>query len=216
MILSKASAFQETTFAKRSEYWEKISLILKQQGKSKAWLANKIGISKQAINYLINHSSTPKYMNEIASVLEINPEWLLLNKGPQQLNLEKNTGIIDIPILAWNDIGNFIKQKATLLAKEFTHLSVTAGSSQCFATVLENSSMEPLFSHGSLLIFNPDIIPQNSDYIIFSDKQNIFFRQYFIEGKEIYLKTFDVLYKAFTINEIMIFGVLIESRKHFK
>lgn len=194
----------------------RVLLTLNQQGRSKAWLAEKIGISKQAINYLLNHASSPKYVNEIAAILEVSPEWLLLGKGSRLVYSKKDAGIISIPILSLRDIPQFIRHNDVNLSDQFTHISQNSTSNSCFAAILDNSCMEPLFNQGTLLIFNPDIAPKNGDYVIFSCDNEILFRQYFIDGKEIYLKSIDTMFKSFKQNDIEIFGVLIESRNHFK
>lgn len=205
---------QLSTADKDIGFGGRILLVLEQQRRSKLWLAEQIGISKQAINYLLKRSSTPKYVNEIAAALEISPEWLMFGKGSQQVISEKNSGIIQIPILSSQDLPSFIKNKN--ISTEYTHISQSAASPACYATMLEDSSMEPIFSQGTLLIFNPDLTPKNGDYVIFSHDDGIFFRQYFVDGKVIFLKAVDTMYQTFKNDGVVILGVLIESRKHFK
>lgn len=208
---------EEATSNEDIDFGGRILLTLEHQRRSKTWLAEQLGVSKQAINYLLKHSSNPKYVNEIAAVLEVSPEWLLTGKKSRQI-LEEQTGIVRIPIIPTKDIPTFLKKGNNHLTNDFTHVTQNLTASSCFATKLENSSMEPLFNQGTLLIFNSEIKPKNSDYIIFytnRDKE-IFFRQYFLDGKEIYLKAIDTMYKTFNNTEITILGVLIESRNIFK
>lgn len=217
MIISKTIELDETLAKKKDTFGDRVLLILEQQRRTKAWLASEIGISKQAINYLLNHSTTPKYVNEIATALEISPEWLLLGKGSRQILSESTAGITRIPIISMQNIPLFLQSKNTDLAKEYTHITAHSCLYSCFATILENSSMEPLFNQGTLLIFNSENKPKNGDYIIFlNDDNDILFRQYFIEGKEVYLKAIDAMFKAYEATNITILGVLIESRNIFK
>jgi len=198
-------------------FGERILLMLEYQKKSKTWLADQIGLSKQAVNYLLKHSSTPRYVNEIAAALEISPEWLLTGKKSFQI-LEEQAGICRIPILATEDIPVFLKNRSSDLTNDFTHVTQRADSASCFATKLENSSMEPLFHQGTLLIFNSELKPKNGDFIIYNNKKDkeVFFRQYFIDGKDIYLKAIDTMFNNFKSTEIVTLGVLIESRNIFK
>ena len=208
---------QEETKYKEIGFGERVLFSLEQQKRSKSWLAEQIGISKQAINYLLKYSLNPKYVTEIATALEIRPEWLLFGKGSRQSLSEESTDIARIPILHLINIPLFTQKNSLNLTDEFTH--ITSGSaSSCFATILENSCMEPLFNRGTLLIFNSLAKPKNGDYVIFSLPQNkeLLFRQYFIDGEEIYFKAFNSFYKNYTCNQPTIFGILIESRNHFK
>lgn len=208
---------KETAISKEDiGFGSRVLLALEQQRRSKAWLGEQIGISKQAVNYLLNHSSNPKYVNEIAVALGVSPEWLLFGKGSQQVTLGQNAGIERIPILPLNNISHFIRTGDKTLSEIFTHITFSSAPTMRFATILENTSMEPLFTQGTLLIFDPEISPKNGDYVIFSSDNNILFRQYLIDGKKVYLKAVDTMYKTFEDNDITVLGVLVESRHHFK
>lgn len=199
----------------REEFGERVLMLLQQQKRSKAWLAEQIGISKQAMNYLLNCSAKPKYVNEIASALEANPEWLRTGKGTFLILSNDDTGIRQIPLLNMESIGKAdqenIKPLSTITADQ-------AYPRSCFAVTLENTSMEPTFNQGSILIFDPSKKPRGGDYIIFSVEttKQVFFRQYYSDGDDIYLKSVDTMYKNFKNEKITIHGVLIESRNQFK
>ena len=207
--------FEENTTHGTRKFGARILFCLEQQGKPKSWLAEQIGISKQALNYLLNHSTNPKYVNEIANILEVSPEWLLFERGPRQYISDDTMHVTNIPIYPFNEVASYIKNNKKY-AKDFTHF-VSDITQSCFATRLENSSMEPLFLQGTLLIFNSQLKPKNRDYVIFriNSGSDVFFRQYFVDGTYIHLKSADNLYKSFNGLEISIFGVLVESRNHF-
>ena len=211
--INELIADKEITFGNR------VLLILEQQKRSKSWLANEIGLSKQAINYLLYHSSSCKHVNEIATALEVRPEWLLSGEGSIQNYSGIDNSILQIPIIPFNDIHLINKTNPVVLTNSFTHL-LSSTSTNCFATTLENPSMEPLFNRGTLLIFDSLLKPKNADYVIFSinkDKDiEINFRQYFIDGKDIYLKAIDTMYKSYKNDNLVVHGTLIESRNHFK
>lgn len=47
-----------------------IEAILIDRGISKVWLASKLGISKQSLNYAIKHSNSSKHLEAIYKILE--------------------------------------------------------------------------------------------------------------------------------------------------
>lgn len=201
------------------DFCDRVLLVLQQQRRSKSWLAEQIGVSKQAINYLLYHSSSPRYVNEIASVLEVTPEWLLFAKGSPQIAFEDNAAVLRVPILAFDSLIPYFSNKDKNLISGYTHASpVHAVSSSCFAVMLESASMEPLFNQGSLLIFNAGLFAKSKDFVIFHHKKDnqIYFRQYLSEGSNIYFKTFDIIFTEFKSGDITMLGVLVESRNIFK
>jgi SOS-response transcriptional repressor LexA len=195
-------------------FGDRILLILENQQRTKAWLAEQIGISKQAFNYLLNHTSTPKYINEIAAILEVNPEWLKTGNGSITIDIANRTDIIWLSLIKLRDVKQFIAD-AQKVNKDTIAVESTL-SSHCYAVLLENKSMEPLFLQGSHLIIDPTKTPKCGDYIIFALNDEVYFRQYFIDGNDIYLKTIDTMYKTFSNQKIKIYGVLVESRNSFK
>ncbi|MCE3237371.1 MAG: SOS-response transcriptional repressors (RecA-mediated autopeptidase) [Gammaproteobacteria bacterium] len=220
MHLVDIATIQERAKNEEIGFSERVLLILKQQNKSKAWLAQQIGISNQALQYVLKCSSNPrtKYVIEIATALEVSPEWLLFGKGNRQSLSEESTEIARIPILPLNHVPLFTQKDSGLLTDEFTHITLSSPCS-CFATLLENSCMEPFFQRGTLLLFNSLGNPRNGDYVIFSLAKNndVLFREYFREGKTTYFKAMNPLYESYKCNNpATIFGVLIESRNHFK
>lgn len=210
----------KTNLKREVGFGERVLYTLEQQRRTKTWLADQIGISKQAINYLLHHSTIPKYVNEIAELLEVSSDWLLFAKGSQQALAEEDTKMICVPVLAPDQIMDYLEMKnSTAKYNSYVHLSNSSlASPSCFATQLENVSMEPLFNQGSLLVFNSEISPKSKDFVIFfnvNDKE-IYFRQYHIDGKNIYMKAFDSMFGVFQNADIKILGVLIESRNTFK
>jgi transcriptional regulator with XRE-family HTH domain len=144
MNLSKTIKVNEATNEEtRQEFGERIAMLLQQQKRSKAWLANKIGLSKQALNYLLNSSAKPKYVNEISAALEANPEWLRTGKGTFLILSNDDQGIRQIPLLNIEAIGKADQEKIKSLG---TVTADQAYPSSCFAVKLENTSMEPTFN----------------------------------------------------------------------
>lgn len=193
----------------------RVLATLKAQRKTKTWLAKEIGVSKQAMNYLLHHSSVPKYINEIAKALAVTPEWLLFGRGARFSRTSDVNKIMEVPIFDMQNICTFIKDRDINIARSFTPMLLPPFG-DVFAVILDSTSMEPLFTHGTVLFFNASYTAHNADYVLFSKDNTAFFRQFFIDGKDVYLKAADPMFQPFTGNDITIYGVLIESRLLFK
>lgn len=187
---------------------DRVLMVLHQQKRSKAWLAEQIGISKQALNYILMRSSKKKCMNEIAVALEVNPEWLKTGKGAMVIHLHTRSDIKFIPVLSIESLASYAANTIAVSADY---------ASDCFAVVLNNHSMEPLFTSGSLLIFDPSKKAKNGDFVLFSLAQDktIYFRQFFKEGQDYYFKAVATMYETMKHSDMTLHGVLIESRHHF-
>lgn len=209
MMLTEFITTEIVSKENEETFSDRVLMVLHQQKRSKAWLAEQIGISKQALNYILMRSSKKKCINEIAVALEINPEWLKTGKGPMIINLQARGDIKFIPVLS---IENLMVSHTT------NTLAVSASyASECFAVVLNNHSMEPLFTEGSLLIFDPLRKAKNGDFVLFSSIQDktVYFRQFFKEGQAYYFKAIASMYDIIKHHEMILHGTLIESRYKF-
>jgi len=81
-------------------YSDRINLLLIQRGSTKKWLADKLGITKQALNMLLKRNKKPKFINEIAEVFNVSPQWLLTGNGTITVT-EKNE-IINTRAIVYN------------------------------------------------------------------------------------------------------------------
>lgn len=198
-----------------SSFSQRIELILNQQKRNKVWLAEKIGISKQAMNYILNKSGKPKYIMEIADALGVNPEWLASGQGCFTIQFNNQYGVRQIPLF---DLSNFMEANPKNLETAEQVSIDPSYPPECFAIQLDNTSMEPYFNQNSILIFDPSRQAKNGDYVIFSleNSNKSLFRQYFSDGSDTYLKAIDPMYNSIKNKNIIIQGILIESRNHFK
>ena len=74
--------------------------------------------------------------------------------------------------------------------------------------------MEPVFTKGSLLIINPNIKPQDREYIIVSagQQQKPLFKQVLLDGDSVYLKSHHPDIQVISTNNPNIIGVVTETR----
>src|SRR5438045_1937332 len=124
-----------TEASDKSTFGIRVLDILQQQQRSKAWLAEKIGISKQAMNYLLNHSMVPKYIPEISEVLQINPVWLESGHGDMKVN--QSEAVRAIPVQEMAHLG----KDETVTPSDMIAID-PAYPASCFATRLDSHSME--------------------------------------------------------------------------
>lgn len=90
--------------------------------------------------------------------------------------------------------------------------------SNCFALNMPDTSMEPLFPIGSILVFNTNIIAVERQYILVHLKNEdvVVFRQLLVDGNDRYLKALNMDFKLRELHEVdIIKGTLIESRNNF-
>lgn len=195
---------------KKETFSDRVQIILDSQKRTRAWLAEELGITKQALNYILNHSKEHKYLSEVAFALGVNQEWLATGVGNIHA-IEERASVRPIPIY---DTCNFAENVKMSRFKD-TILVDGHYPEHCFGVILNDSSMEPVFQKESILIFDPDKSPRTEDYVIFNsgDDGVVIFRQFINDGEKAYFKANNHLYKTVYSNKAnKVYGVLIESR----
>lgn len=200
-----------TTFKNR------VSLILDELNRSKSWLADNLGISRQALNYLLIHTNGEKYTSQIAEILNVNPDWLRLGEGNS--TLETNVANT-IPLLTLSNVLPWLNQSPNSFYE--TIPAECHETTDTFAIILDNSSMEVEFAKNSILIFRSSKEPLNGDYILAQLHNNnniepsLVFRKYVMDGSGVYLKALDPTFRTITEkDDFNIIGTLIEQRRRF-
>lgn len=200
---------------KQLSFGERIHYLIEKRGISKNWLADQLGISKQALNYLINHSSKPKYIDQLAQILNARPEWL-----------EQGIGS---PFFAQIERDFFSAAKIKVYNSDMTLLMLQKGDSteenefidfQCdnangfIAYRISNDSLFPPFIENTILIFDANKKPSNGDYVLFAldEDKTLMVRKYDKDGDDIYYRANNPNYKSLTNINAVIAGVLIEAR----
>ncbi len=201
----------------RHEFAERIKSQLARIKRSKAWLASEVGISRQAMNWLLNHAKKPKYLTQIALALEVDPEWLRSGEGKVG-HIGEKTLAYKIAILSHEDIlaGKYLKAYQIKTDHYLTADGKVTG--ECYAVLLDNKSMEPNFPDGAHLIFKPAHEAKRGDFVLAKIKETnkLVFRQYLVDGSGIYLRPLDHTYKSQHISEVEIVGILMQYRVSFE
>lgn len=191
-----------------SQFGERISRIIEMRGLSKAWIAEQLGISKQALNYLLKHSPKPKFIDELAELLEVSPEWLEYGVDTQAMEEEKKSSISKLYILSEHDI---LKEK--LSKNEGNHIDfINKKIEDYLAFQLADNSNFPPFIKNSILIFDTKKKPTHTDYVLIIIEDKVHVRQFLVDGTDVCYQASNRTYKTFINPSLKILGVLHEAR----
>ncbi len=178
---------------------------------SKAELARMINVKPQTIQYLCStKAESSRFTFELAHALGINFEWLAVGKGDihdiQSQPLEKKSGEKNPPLFTMDELRNALKN--SLFDRE-THTDF-------FQLELQDQSMWPRFSQGTLLIFSRTAPEKNGSFVLahLSAIDDIVFREIKeLNGKKTLTPFNSSLFKEITLQEPdTILGVLTEAR----
>ena len=196
-------------------FGERIEIALSRKGRSKSWLSEQIGLSKQALHYVITQASRPKYVSEIAIALNIDSMWLATGEG--EIEFYDSLGVgKKIPLLNSSTIDFRLNNTVAHNIKNFITVD-SLEPDDTFAFLLENKSMEPLFSMGTILLFRENKSPSDGNFVlcILERNKEIVFRQYYKDGSGTYLNPINPVYKTTLDEPYKILGTLIESRNRY-
>ena len=188
-------------------------------------LARKLKIPQPTLHRLVSGKSTRPHhatLEPIANFFDISVAQL---KGEEPLpeNLfgkvitDPNQHILKIPLIKWNQLQNL----PAITNPEKMIFMNSDLPQDCFAVKLNDSSMQPQFSKGTTLIFNPIQQPGDRSFclIALADKQHYIVRQLLIDGEHRFLKPLNPDLTQFKMrilsNNDKIIGTLVEARANF-
>lgn len=190
-------------------------------------LAREVDLPAPTVHRLVTGKSTRPYKSSIepiADFFSISTDQLL---GEQPLPGEEvvietehnelsSDYISRVPLIPWNKIN----ERNTLDFTEYKTVPYIGSISEAgFATIMPDSSMEPIFSRNSILIFDPNKTASDRSYILvkLTEAQQPVFRQLLIDLEHQYLKPLNPDLTAFQMrllkDEDEILGILIEARQ---
>lgn len=186
-------------------------------------LARQVKLPSPTIHRLVTGKSTRPYrssLEPIANYLSITVEQLL-GEAPLENSLLSDTEasiIKKVPLVPLEQIN----QSLSINTDDFKKIPVMEGVGiKGFATTLEDSSMEPLFFRGSILIFDPDKKPKDRSFVLvkLQEAQSPVFRELLVDADQRYLKSQNLDLNEFQIRVLdsndYILGTLVEARKCF-
>lgn len=131
----------------------------------------------------------------------------------------KMTGSRHVPIVKWQNLPDL-----TLPAVEEDNQFLIAApdlGKQCFATYMNDSSMEPHFSIGTTLILDPEKTPKDRSFVLIKLQETDLpvFRQLLVDAEYQYLKALNPDLSAFQMRLLedgdKILGTLVEARRNY-
>lgn len=202
-----------------------INTLLFERKMRPAALARETGLPATTIHRLVTGKSTRPYKNSLIPIAEyfsLSVEQLIGEEElpdnywrDESMGLSKKEQIKQIPIISWSDADNFHH-----IDKKAQQCIVSSGSmsDSCFALIMLDHSMEPLFPKRAALIFDPTRQALDRSFILvkLNNLETPMFRQLLIDGEHKYLKPLNPdlnMYKMRVLNsEDKIIAVLLESR----
>jgi transcriptional regulator with XRE-family HTH domain len=169
----------------------------------------------------------------LAGLLNISPSYLLcLSDEPKlSVSVDKAKSLFSVPILSWDKV---------MESREITDLSSKGKNSSqqmifldadyrpsigSFALKLRDNSMAPRFQKGDVIVFDPNVSPEPTDFVLAYDKakSELIFREYRANGvNENKNQVFDLLpmnlkfvpVPNVTSAKFKIVGRMLESRHY--
>ena len=192
-------------------------------------LARKLGIPQPTMHRIVTGKSPNPHKSNLEPLAEYFDVTVEQLKGEEPLpeNLwtdsllpTKKVETLQIPILAWEQIPELefpLSQPADDFLIIAPHLSPN-----CFATYMDDSSMEPQFEKGTTLIIDPGKPFKDRGFILvlLSETSTLVFRQVLIDADYKYLKALHPDLSAFPMRVVeeddKIFGTLVEARRNYE
>jgi SOS-response transcriptional repressor LexA len=208
-----------------SKKYLKLSTILKKllftHDMKAVDLAREVNVPPPTIHRLITGKSTRPYQSSlkpIAEFFQVSVEQLL-GEQPLLETAELATSFTQVPFIEWTRL----LSKDTKEIKEFEKIPFSGRiSHNSFATKLSDSSMEPVFSRGSLLIFDRDKAPKDRSYVLahIQNASSPVFRQLIVDLDHRYLKPLNPDLNIHTMRLLtdkdQILGTLVEARQSYQ
>lgn len=199
--------------------------LLFEKDMKPADLARELNIPPPTIHRLVTGKSTRPYessLKPIADFFDIEVDQLLGEKPlwkealvEQPFSTVSANLIKTIPIVNWEEVSNLAEARGK--SKKQVAVSGNVNDS-CFALIMNDHSMSPLFPKKTILIFDPNKKPVDRSYVLISlEGKNIpIFRELLIDADHKYLKPLNPdlnMYKMRLLGEKdSIVACLFESR----
>lgn len=136
-------------------------------------------------------------------------------------NFEKWTKIPIIDLSLAIDWPNNIEEIKELPNPKYVLTDIEINE-KVFAIIATDETLEPKFSEGTILIFDPTRTPKNKDYVIVlnEEKELPQFRQLLVDGSDMYVKTINPEFSDGSLaklnkNKSRILGILIQAKSNY-
>ena len=166
----------ESILSSMETFGDRIKIALNRRKMSASELARRVGVSRSAINQLINGGSKgakPENLIKIAKTLDVNPEWLATGNGKMKPEIPSH--LTRVPVISYVQAGSWTEAVDSFPAGnglETVTTDLDLGD-YSFALRIKGDSMEPEFHEGDIIIIDPSVEPRPGDYVVAKrDKDN--------------------------------------------
>ncbi|MCO6504206.1 MAG: hypothetical protein J6568_02150 [Snodgrassella sp.] len=195
---------------------EAIDVAIKLKGVRKAEVARAFSIKPPSVTSWIktgrvNKTHIDKLISYFADVVA--PEHFGISSVEPVSNHYCN---VKIPLLSWEEAGDWQETDDTLPKDRYIHVpAYHKPSDKTFVLKVLGDSMEPEFVSSDYIIIEPDLEPQDKNFIIvYENEAEAMLKQLIIEGSRQYLKPLNPRYPIIAMtNQFKICGVVIEKFK---
>lgn len=188
-------------------------------------LARELDIPQPTIHRIVAGKSTRPHaytLEPIAKYFDLSVEQLVGDVPLTKEAAEEKKPVTDVrffPLLDWQTANNLdFGQPITV---EKTVIAMPDLNPHCFAMAMNDSSMEPGFSKGNILIFDPEKNPKDRSHVLvkLAESQQLIFRQILIDAEHRYLKPLNPDLSHFGMrlleDQDKVLGVLVEARRNY-
>lgn len=200
--------------------------LMAELGINESELARRTGIGQPVVHRICSgETDNPKVatLSPIANFFAISISQLI---GDEPLPVDRIPGTFNpdaqgwrqIPLLNWEQVLHWpnLNQKSAPLPTISTDIEL---GQHAYAVSARDTTMEPRFPEGTILLIDPDLKPNNLDFaIIHIDGHDLpNFKQILIDGSHTILKPLNTDFKTLLLDKPHKFlGVMVQSRMDFK
>ena len=193
---------------------------------SESELARRTGIGQPVIHRIASgETDNPKVatLSPIANFFAISISQLIgdeplpANRIPGTFNPDV-IGWTQIPLVTWEELVDWPNSKDRSKPTQSISTDTPLGE-HAFAVIVKDTTMEPRFPEGTILIVDPSMQPRDRDYAIvhIEGAKTPSFKQVLIDGDTTYLKPLNPDFKTVHLDKKHHFlGVMVQARMDFK
>lgn len=203
-----------------------LKMLLKEHQLSESELARRTNVGQPVIHRMASgETDNPK----VATLIPIARYFsLTINQlmGVDPLPKDRMPGTYNpqihawskVPLLTWEQLAEWpsITKKSPQDIRISTDAEV---SEKAYAIAVKDSTMLPRFPEGTLLIIDPELQPEDKDFVIavLKGQKQPTFKQILIDGDDVYLKPMNPDFNTVLLDkEPKFLGVMVQARMDFK
>jgi len=190
-------------------------------------LARDIDLPQQTLQRIVSGTSLHPHINTLKPIADffnitieqlkgerplpnsLSDIYLATNEKPQAQQL---------PVILWEEIDKYLNNPDIYAATDSSIFVDSSSGQKTFALILNDSSMEPYFPKGGLLVLDPEKSPNDRNFVLakIADNGIFLFRQLLIDGEYQYLKPLNPDLGTFPMRPLKendkIIGIMTEFR----